>query len=103
MVIGYRATGGGGAAFFADRGRTGAFDFAPSASVAHIAPRTAKGSVRMRVAIDVASVELFADDGETVMTQTFFPSSPFDRIEIAAVGGEAQLLRGEIRTLRAAR
>lgn len=32
--------------------------------------------------IDVSSVELFADDGLTVMTAIFFPNKPYNQIHI---------------------
>jgi fructan beta-fructosidase len=34
----------------------------------------------MTLIVDVASVELFADNGLTVMTEIFFPSQPFNKI-----------------------
>jgi len=37
--------------------------------------------------VDVASVELFADKGSTVMTAIFFPKKPYDNIEINAKDG----------------
>jgi sucrose-6-phosphate hydrolase SacC (GH32 family) len=53
----------------------------------------------MRVIIDVASIELFADDGATVMTETFFPDQSFDRIELFAEGGDAELAQGTVHEL----
>lgn len=32
--------------------------------------------------IDVSSVELFADDGLSVMTEIFFPSKPYNQVNI---------------------
>jgi sucrose-6-phosphate hydrolase SacC (GH32 family) len=53
----------------------------------------------MRLLFDVASVELFADGGATVMTEVFFPSSPFESISLYAEGGKAELVAGEIHRL----
>jgi fructan beta-fructosidase len=50
--------------------------------------------------IDVATIELFADDGATVLTETFFPGEPFDRIRVYAEGGVGTLVRGEAHRLR---
>jgi fructan beta-fructosidase len=32
--------------------------------------------------IDVSSVEIFADDGLTVMTSVFFPNQPYNKIHV---------------------
>lgn len=37
--------------------------------------------------------ELFADNGETVMTEIFFPSEDFDRVKLFAEGGKARLIK----------
>jgi sucrose-6-phosphate hydrolase SacC (GH32 family) len=39
----------------------------------------------LRLFIDAASVELFADGGSTVMTSVFFPRSPFDRMTLDGI------------------
>ncbi|MEO6232323.1 MAG: GH32 C-terminal domain-containing protein, partial [Ferruginibacter sp.] len=36
----------------------------------------------MTLIIDVSSVELFADNGLTVMTEIFFPNKPYKKINI---------------------
>ena len=36
----------------------------------------------MTLIVDQASIELFADDGLTVMTEIFFPSTPYTSIII---------------------
>ncbi len=91
--VGYRARE---AAFYSDRSAAGdhAFSGAFAADV-HRAPRQARGdTVRLRVFFDVASMELFADDGTTVMTEIFFPSVPFSRMSIYGTGAPATLLGG---------
>jgi sucrose-6-phosphate hydrolase SacC (GH32 family) len=39
--------------------------------------------ITMRVVFDASVVEVFANDGETVMTDRFYPAAPLDRIEWA--------------------
>ena len=49
----------------------------------HTAPRlTEKKNLDLQLIIDHASVELFADEGLSVMTQVFFPDSEFSRMTI---------------------
>ena len=38
--------------------------------------------MNITLVIDVSSVELFADDGLTVMTEIFFPNKPYNQIHI---------------------
>lgn len=85
--------------FFSDRRRAGPSDFAPTfADRVHRAPRELEGeSLSLRLFIDVASVELFADGGATVITDTFFPSKPFDRVVL--YGSNAEIGPGELSRL----
>ena len=48
----------------------------------------------------MASVELFADDGATVLTDIFFPSTPFDRIALYVKGGKVRVVGGVVSRLR---
>jgi len=43
--------------------------------------------------IDDASVELFADFGLTVMTEIFFPTTPYTEIEISSDGLQLKQLK----------
>jgi fructan beta-fructosidase len=88
--------------FFSDRRHAGDHSFSDAfADRVHIAPRETGGEVlQLNLYFDVASVELFADGGATVMTDTFFPTVPFDRIAVESEGGEVVLLGGTITGLR---
>jgi len=70
--------------FYSDRSNAGRHDFSDKfADRVHRAPRLETGeTASMHIVFDVASAELFADDGATVLTDIFFPSEPFDRIAI---------------------
>lgn len=50
----------------------------------------------MNLYIDVASVELFADDGATVLTDIFFPNEDFKMAKVFAQNGTAKLLNGQV-------
>jgi fructan beta-fructosidase len=42
--------------------------------------------MNITLVIDVSSIELFADDGLTVMTAIVFPSKPFQQIQFGSPG-----------------
>lgn len=88
--------------FYSDRTEAGPSDFSDAfADRVHWAPRFAQdGVVRLRLFFDVASVEVFADGGVTVLTDTFFPTEPFDRIAIYSNGGRVRVVGGEVSRLR---
>lgn len=87
--------------YFSDRRRAGDSSFSDKfADRVHRARRVGDaGTVRMHLVLDVASVELFADDGATVMTDIFFPTEKFDRAAFFSEGEEVELLRGEVHQL----
>ena len=71
-------------AFYSDRTKAGSRDFSDKfAAGKHFAPRlNRKKIIKFHLFFDAASVELFADDGQTVLTDIFFPSEDFHRYEI---------------------
>jgi len=74
--------------FFIDRTHAGKTDFQKDFAARHVAPRfTDSTSMNMSLIIDVSSVELFADNGKTVMTEIFFPEKPFDQMHIESTQG----------------
>jgi fructan beta-fructosidase len=87
--------------FVSDRTRAGDGRFSDAFAVrVHEAPRQSNATrLRMRLLLDVASAELFADGGATVLTDVFFPSSTFESISLYAEGGEADLVTGGIHRL----
>ena len=69
--------------FFIDRTKAGNTSFEKGFAERHTAPRILKTSgSRITLIIDRASIELFADDGLSVMTDIFFPNKPFNQIHI---------------------
>lgn len=69
--------------FYIDRSKAGQTNFSPQFVQVTYAPRTAKTQqVTMRMVLDVASVELFADNGLTCLTSIFFPSEKFNRFRL---------------------
>lgn len=87
--------------FFVDRSGAGNNSFSKDFAGRHPAPRVSTAdSIKLHLVIDVASVELFADDGEVVMTEIFFPDAPFKQVSLFSDGGAAQLTTGKITALQ---
>ena len=70
--------------FFSDRSQAGDHSFSKEFfEKIDIAPRfTENKMVKLHLFVDVASAELFADNGKTVMTDIFFPSENFNQFSI---------------------
>ena len=88
--------------FFIDRTEGGKTNFSKDfVTGRQYAPRLSdKNIVKMRLIVDVASVELFADDGSVVMTAIYFPNEDFKTAKIFAQNGVAKLLKGQIWALK---
>jgi fructan beta-fructosidase len=85
LVIGYDALQ---SQYFIDRSKSGKIDFYNGFGLRHTAPRfSSQANINLTLVIDVSSVELFADDGLTVMTEIFFPNQPYNQIQLQAVNG----------------
>lgn len=73
--------------FVIDRSKTGDISFHPGFGNLIAAPRQVDTkAMHLKLVVDVASVELFADDGTTVMTAIFFPDEVLDRISFNSSG-----------------
>ena len=79
--------------YFIDRTKSGNISFQKDFAGRHVAPRISdSGNINCSLIIDVSSVELFADDGLTGMTEVFFPTSPFNNIRIESAEGSIKKL-----------
>jgi fructan beta-fructosidase len=97
LLIGYESVGN---RFFIDRTKAGKKDFFPEFAARHYAPRFSEDKIiKFQVLLDVASVELFADEGLTVMTDIFFPNENFSKIALIS-DQNTQLLKGKITPLK---
>ena len=74
--------------YFSDRTKAGNNGFSNTfAEKIHLAPKQVDGSlITMHIIIDATSCELIADDGLTVLSEQFFPSEPFTKIEFFVEG-----------------
>ena len=69
--------------YFIDRTGSGKVSFEKGFAARHITPRiSAKEGADMVLIVDNASIELFADNGLSVMTAIFFPNSPYTDMSI---------------------
>lgn len=76
--------------YYSDRTKAGKNDFSEKfAPTIHYAPRQSSSKkLKMHLFFDKASVELFADNGETVLTDIFFPSEDFVQLRLITNGGK---------------
>lgn len=85
LVIGYDKTAN---AYFIDRSRSGKTNFEKGFGKRNTAPRLATDkTLTMTLLVDVASVELFADNGLSVLTSNFFPEADMNRILLRSASG----------------
>lgn len=69
--------------YFIDRSKAGETNFENGFGKRHYAPRlTANPSMKVKLLVDAASIEVFADDGLSVMTDIFFMNKPISKIVI---------------------
>ncbi len=89
-------------AYYSDRREAGPAVFSDEfADRRSLAPRPVAGdTVRMHLVLDVASMELFADGGATVMTEIFFPSAPFTQVRVYGLQSGVRFLGGTASPLR---
>jgi len=74
--------------YFIDRVKSGKTDFHKDFAALHVAPRfTENEKMNVSLIMDVSSVELFADEGLTVMTSVFFPNKPYYKMDIQSAEG----------------
>lgn len=97
VLIGYEKSSN---RFYIDRTEGGKIDFEKGFARRHYAPRILTlSNLKMNIHIDIASVELFADDGSIIMTDIFFPTEDFNQIAIYSKEGSSNLVNGTIWSL----
>jgi fructan beta-fructosidase len=63
--------------YFVDRTKAGISEFSKDFAGRHYAPRKTKSNIlKFTIYEDNTSIEVFADNGETVLTEIFFPNAP---------------------------
>lgn len=84
--------------YFIDRQNAGKSDFHEDFATLDVAPAMLgeDNIIDMRLFVDVSSVELFADEGRTVMTDIYFPNETFNQLSLLVAKGKAKLLAGKV-------
>ena len=71
--------------YYIDRTQAGQSKFEAGFAKKHLAPRISQDKqIKLSLIADVASVELFADNGLTVMTDVFFPEETISNLKVAS-------------------
>lgn len=70
-----------------NRNRSGQTAFSEFFPVETVAPVHGGTLTELRLFVDKGSVELFANDGRTVMSNIMFPSEPYNRLTVSGVKG----------------
>jgi fructan beta-fructosidase len=95
VVIGYTSSEGN--RFFIDRTKSSPDNFSFPFLGKHYAPRFIEDEkLSVRILIDRSSIEMFADDGLTTMTDLVFPNHIFNKIVIRKVKNPLKLTSGKI-------
>lgn len=83
-----------------DRSRSGKSDFHPEFPCRHGAALEPAGpTLKLRIFVDRSSVEVFAGDGQAVLTDLIYPSLESDGLELYVKEGSVKLLSLRIYTL----
>lgn len=90
------------AEFYIDRTKSGKIDFskkfAPNISKVKL-PKTLH-ALSVQILLDKTSVEVFYNNGETVMTELFFPNSPLNKFSIHSVDKNLEIKNLKIREFK---
>jgi fructan beta-fructosidase len=71
--------------YYIDRTKSGQVDFNKNFPGRFVAPRLVNSSTSdITIVVDNSSIELFADDGLTVMSSVFFPNEPFRKLTFSS-------------------
>ena len=85
---------------FVDREKAGSNKFSPKFEGLATAPYNIEKYVKLRIYIDVSSIEIFVDNGELVMSETYFMSSEVNKLHIFSTGGNIKAKNIIVRELK---
>jgi fructan beta-fructosidase len=89
---------------FVDRTRSGDTAFDEGFAGRHVGPiRLTRGKqIKLHIFVDRSSVEVFANDGSTVISDCIFPSRDSQELELYSRDGEARIVKLDVWNLRSA-
>jgi fructan beta-fructosidase len=86
--------------FFVDRSKSGNTAFSKEFNGVVQAQRYGKGSeIKFTIVVDVSCIEVYFDNGLTVMTNLFFADEPMNTLKVNAPSGEISIDKLQIRKL----
>jgi fructan beta-fructosidase len=89
VIVGYNKASNN---YYVDRVKSGKSDFEKSFAGRYVVSRLSdKPVMDITLVIDKASIELFADNGLTVLTDIFFPNKTYDQVVCETTGVTRQL------------
>lgn len=85
---------------FVNRLYSGAADFNRSfPGIYHARMEPVDNRIKMRIFVDMSSVEVFGNDGLVAITAQIFPAAESDRAEVFAAGGDVKLVSLDVYSL----
>ncbi len=85
LIVGYEKQSN---RYYIDRSRSGKKNFEIGFAKKHFGPRISdSAAMNLVLLVDVSSVELFADNGLSVMTDIFFPNQPMNKLSLKSSEG----------------
>ena len=87
--------------FFVDRSNSGKVDFSPDFPGTHTAPRILSSDrLSLHCFIDVSSIEVFGDDGLSILTEIFFPNEVLTDLSLQSTGEGLKIASGQVHALK---
>lgn len=88
LIAGYDITTG---QLFVDRTQSGKVGFSKDFPAIVTAPcKLDNNTLQLHILLDEASIEIFAQQGKTVLTNIFFPSQPYSKLSLFSEAGTVQ-------------
>ena len=82
-----------------DRAESGLTDFSNDFAVPTVAPASDLKEQRVRLIMDVSSIEMFDGNGWWAMTNLVYPETPYNKIEVISENGTSKVKSLKVYTL----
>ena len=84
-----------------DRTQSGVVDFSENFPAITVTPTyEVNGKISLRIFIDRSSIEVFGNEGQFVMTNLVFPTTPYSKLSVSAQNGNAKIENLKIYSLK---
>ena len=80
-----------GKSYTFDRSESGITDFSNDFAVPTVAPASPSKEQRVRLIMDVSSIEMFDGNGWWAMTNLVYPEQPYNKIEVISENGTTKV------------